>query len=157
YPALRIGNFIFGGSTLASRLGDRIRQNDGLSYGATSSLSASSRDPVGSFTITVSTNPANIAKVCAAVKEELAPFPSDGPTDKELSEAKRAFLESQKVSRTGDAAIAGQIVSNLNTGRTFAFVAAEEQAIAALTPSTVAAAFRTYIDPTRLVIVRAGD
>ena len=33
YPALRIGNFIFGGSTLASRLGDRIRQKDGLSTG----------------------------------------------------------------------------------------------------------------------------
>ena len=29
YAALRIGNFIFGGSTLASRLGDRIRQKDG--------------------------------------------------------------------------------------------------------------------------------
>src|SRR5262249_16642914 len=41
YPALRIGNQIFGGSTLASRLGDRVRQKDGLSYGATSSFSAS--------------------------------------------------------------------------------------------------------------------
>jgi zinc protease len=81
YAALRIGNFIFGGSTLASRLGDRIRQNDGLSYGATSSLNASSRDPVGSFSITVSTNPANIDKVVAAVKEELDRFLSDGPTD----------------------------------------------------------------------------
>ncbi len=157
YPALRIGNFIFGGSTLASRLGDRIRQNDGLSYGATSSLNASSRDPVGSFTITVSTNPANIDKVIAAVKEELDRFLSDGPTEKEVSEAKRAFLESQKVARTGDAAIAGQIVSNLNTGRTFAFLASQEQAIAALTPAQVAAAFRTYIDPARLVIIRAGD
>jgi zinc protease len=27
YAALRIGNFIFGGSTLASRLGDRIRRS----------------------------------------------------------------------------------------------------------------------------------
>ena len=34
YPALRIGNAILGGSTLASRIGDRIRQKEGLSYGA---------------------------------------------------------------------------------------------------------------------------
>ncbi len=157
YPALRIGNFIFGGSTLASRLGDRIRQKDGLSYGATSSFVASSRDPVASLTVTVSTNPANIDKVTAAVMEELQRFLKDGPTDKEVADAKQAFVEAQKVGRTGDAAIAGQIVSNLNTGRTFAFAADQEKAILALTPAKVADAFRKHIDPNRLVIIRAGD
>jgi zinc protease len=157
YPALRIGNFIFGGSTLASRLGDRIRQKDGLSYGATSSFNASSRDPVASLTITVSTNPANIDKVTTAVMEELQRFLKDGPTDKELADAKKAYLEAQKVGRTGDAAIAGQIVSHLNTDRTFAFVADQEKAILALTPAKVADAFRKHIDPRRLVIMRAGD
>ena len=157
YPALRIGNFIFGGSTLASRLGDRIRQKDGLSYGATSSFVASSRDPVASLTVTVSTNPANIDKVTAAVMEELQRFLKDGPTDKEVADAKQAFVEAQKVGRTGDAAIAGQIVSNLNTGRTFAFAADQEKAILALTPAKVADAFRKHVDPQRLVIIRAGD
>jgi zinc protease len=157
YPALRIGNFIFGGSTLTSRIGDRIRQKDGLSYGATSSLSASSRDPVASLTVTVSTNPANIDKVTAAVMEELQRFLKDGPSDKELADAKKAYLEAQKVGRTGDAAIAGQIASNLNTGRTFAFVADQEKSILALTPAKVADAFRKHVDPRRLVIIRAGD
>jgi zinc protease len=157
YPALRIGNFIFGGSTLASRLGDRIRQKDGLSYGATSSLVASSRDPVASLTVTVSTNPANIDKVTAAVMEELQRYLKDGPTEKEVGDAKQAFVESQKVGRTADAAIAGQIVSNLNTGRTFAFAADQEKAILALTPAKVADAFRKHIDPNKLVILRAGD
>ena len=156
-PALRIGNFIFGGSTLASRLGDRIRQKDGLSYGATSSFTASSRDPVASLTVTVSTNPANIDKVTAAVMEELQRFLKDGPTDKEVADAKQAFVESQKVGRTGDAAIAAQIVSNLDTGRTFAFAADQEKAILALTPAKVADAFRKHIDPQRLVVIRAGD
>jgi zinc protease len=157
YPALRIGNFIFGGSTLASRLGDRIRQKDGLSYGATSSFVASSRDPVASLTVTVSTNPANIDKVSVAVMEELHRYLKDGPTDKEVTDAKIAFVEAQKVGRTADAAIAGQIVSNLNTERTFAFAANQEKAILALTPAAVADAFRKHIDPNRLVIIRAGD
>jgi zinc protease len=157
YPALRIGNFIFGGSTLASRLGDRIRQKDGLSYGATSSFVASSRDPVASLTVTVSTNPANIDKVSVAVMEELHRYLKDGPTDKEVTDAKLAFVEAQKVGRTADAAIAGQIVSNLNTERTFAFAANQEKAILALTPAAVADAFRKHIDPNRLVIIRAGD
>jgi zinc protease len=157
YPALRIANFIFGGSTLASRIGNRIRQKDGLSYGASSSLQASSRDPVTSLTITVSTNPVNIDKVTNAVKEELDLFLKDGPTEKEVADAKQAFVESQKVSRTGDTQIAGQIVNNLNTGRTFAFTADQEKAILALTPAKVAEAFRKYVDPTRLVVIRAGD
>jgi zinc protease len=157
FVALRIGNFIFGGSTLASRLGDRIRQKDGLSYGATSSFSASSRDPVASLVVTVSTNPMNIDKVTAAVSEELEKYLSDGPTESELADAKQAFVEAQKVGRTGDGAIASQIVSNLETGRTFAFTAEQEKAILALTTAKVKDAFRKYIDPKKLVIIRAGD
>ena len=157
YVALRIGNFIFGGSTLASRLGDRIRQKDGLSYGATSSFAASSRDPLASLTVTVSTNPANIDKVTAAVMEELQRFLKDGPTAKEVNDAKQAFVEAQKVGRTGDGAIAGQIAANLSIGRTFAHTAEQEKAILALTPEKVAAAFRKHIDPKKLVVIRAGD
>ena len=133
YAALRIGNFIFGGSTLASRLGDRIRQKEGLSYGATSAFTASACDPMATLTVTVSTNPANIEKVTVAVIEELQRYLKDGPTEKELADAKRAFVESQKVARTGDAAIAGEIVTNLNVGRAFAHTAELEKAILALT------------------------
>lgn len=157
YAALRIGNFIFGGSTLASRLGDRIRQKDGLSYGATSSFSASSRDPVGSLTITVSTNPANIDKVTTAVKEELDRFLKDGPTEKELADAKQAFVEAQKIGRTSDSGLAAQIVSNLNMGRKFSHASEVEKEILALTPTKVTEAFRKHVDPAKLVIIRAGD
>src|SRR5262249_9075620 len=41
FAALRLGNFMFGGGTLSSRLGNRIRQKEGLSYGVTSSFAAS--------------------------------------------------------------------------------------------------------------------
>jgi zinc protease len=157
YAAMRIGNFIFGGSTLASRLGDRIRQKDGLSYGATSGFTASSRDAVAQLTVTVSTNPTNIDKVSVAVQEELERFLKDGPTEKEVADAKQAYLEAQKVGRTTDAAIASQIISNMNLGRTFAFSAEQEKAILALTPAKVQAAFKKYVDPKKLVIIRAGD
>jgi zinc protease len=156
-PALRLGNFILGGGTLSSRLGDRIRQKEGLSYGVTSSVAVSPRDPSASFTVNAITNPANIDKVEKAVTEELARFLADGPTESELADARTAFLEAQKVGRTGDAAIAGQIVTNLNLGRTFAHTAEEEKRLMALTPDEIAAAFRKHIDPKKIVIIRAGD
>jgi zinc protease len=157
YAALRIGNFILGGGTLSSRLGDRIRQKEGLSYGVTSAFTASPRDAVASLTITAITNPANIDKVEKAAMEELTLFLTDGPTDSELADAKKAFLEAQKVARNGDAAIAGQIVANLNMGRTFSHVAEQEKRIMALSPEDVEAAFRKHVDVKKLSIVRAGD
>src|SRR5262249_23268561 len=45
YAALRLGNFLFGGGSLSSRLGNRIRQREGLSYSVSSALAVSARDP----------------------------------------------------------------------------------------------------------------
>jgi zinc protease len=157
YAALRLGNFLFGGGTLSSRLGNRIRQKEGLSYGVTSSFAASQRDPVATFTVTAITNPANIDKVEVAFLDELNKFLAEGPTAKELAEAKQGFLEALKVSRTADAGIASQIISNIDLGRTFAHESEQEQRIREVSPDDVKAAFRKYIDPKKLVIIRAGD
>ena len=56
YPALTIGNFILGGGTLSSRLGDRVRQQEGLSYGIRSISSAHPIDDRGSMMIYAITN-----------------------------------------------------------------------------------------------------
>ncbi len=157
FAALRLGNFLFGGGTLSSRLGNRIRQKEGLSYGVTSSFAASQRDPVATFTVTAITNPVNIDKVEVAFLDELNKFLSEGPTPKELEEAKQGFLEAQKVQRTADAGIAGQIISNIDLGRTFAHESEQEKRIREVSPDDVKAAFRKYIDPKKLVIIRAGD
>jgi len=157
FAALRLGNFIFGGGTLSSRLGNRIRQKEGLSYGVTSQFNASPRDPSATFTISASAKPDNIDRLEKAAIEELTEFLAQGPSPAELIDAQKAFLEAQKVGRTGDAAIAGQITTNLNLGRTFAHTSEQEKQIAALTPDDVKAAFRKYIDPKKLVIIRAGD
>jgi zinc protease len=157
FPALRLGNFMFGGGTLSSRLGNRIRQKEGLSYGVTSSFTASARDPAATFTVNAITNPINIDRVEKAVLEELAAFLSEGPSPEELSGAKTAYLEAEKVGRTSDAAIAGQIATNLQLGRTFVHASEIDKRIAGLAPGDVKAAFRKYIDPQKLVIIRAGD
>jgi zinc protease len=157
YAALRLGNFILGGGTLSSRLGNRIRQKEGLSYGVTSAITVSPLDPSGTFTITAITNPLNIERVEKAALEELNEFRNNGPTTVELKDAQKAYLEAQKVSRTSDGAIAGQIAANLRLGRTFAHAMELEKRIAELTPEDVKAAFGRFIDPKKLVIIRAGD
>ena len=155
--ALEIGNFILGGGALSSRLGDRIRQKEGLSYGVTSSVSVPSRGDDARFTINAITNPANIDAVEAAALEELKRFLQSGPSEQELSDAKTAWLEARKTGRSSDGSIAGQLAANLDLGRTFARVAEDEKRVEALTPRQVQDAFRRHIDPDKLIIIRAGD
>ena len=107
--------------------------------------------------LSVSTNPVNIGRVTADVREELERFLKSGPSDAELADAKHAIVEGRKVGRTSDGAIAAAIVSNLDLGRTFAHDAKQEQAILALSPAKVTEAFRRHVDPKKLVILRAGD
>ncbi|MFO0262541.1 MAG: hypothetical protein ACK53V_13000, partial [Planctomycetota bacterium] len=77
--------------------------------------------------------------------------------EKELADAKKAWLEAQKVSRTGDDAIAGLLSSNLFLDRSCEFLKEREEAIENLTVADIQAAFKKYVDPSKLVIIRAGD
>jgi zinc protease len=157
FAALRLGNFILGGGTLSSRLGNRIRQKEGLSYGVTSSLTGSPRDRYTRFTVNAIVNPENMNRLEAVFFEEMKAFLDKGPTDAEVADARRAFLEAQKVGRATDAALAGQIVNNLYLGRTFAHTAQVEKQIAAVTAADVKRAFGKHIDLKKLVVIRAGD
>jgi zinc protease len=49
------------------------------------------------------------------------------------------------------------MVSNLYLGRTFAYSKTREEQINNLTADAVRAAFKKYIDPSKLIVLRAGD
>jgi zinc protease len=157
YAALRLGNFILGGGTLSSRLGNRIRQKEGLSYGVSSSMAGSPKDQYARFTVTAIVNPMNMDKLEKVFFEEMTAFLDKGPTEAEVADARKAFLESQKVGRTTDGALAGQITNNLYLGRTFAHTTEQEKRIAAVTAADIKRAFGKYVDPKKLTVIRAGD
>jgi len=157
YPALVLGNYMLGGGFLNSRLATRIRQKDGLSYGVGSQLNASALDKVGSFTGFAIYAPQNVEKLEQAFKEELERMLKDGFTEDEVQSAKSGYLQSQVVARSQDAALAGRLNDYLFVKRTLAWDEQFEKAIAALTPQQIVQAMRTYIDPKKLSIVKAGD
>ncbi len=157
YPALLLGNYIFGGSSLASRLGDRVRQKEGLSYGVSSGFTAGSEDKLARFSIGAICNPANVGKVEAAVLEELQRLLKDGVTADELEKARRGYLESRQLSRSSDNYISNRLERSLRLDQTLAYDADLDAKLAALTPDDVLRAWKKHIDPQRLVIVIAGD
>jgi zinc protease len=157
YAALMIGDYILGSGALSSRLGDRVRQQEGLSYGVRSGLSVSPKDERGQFTIFAIANPGNRDKLMAVIREEVDRLLKDGITADELERAKAGFLESEKVKYSSDAFVAGQLASGLFLDRTLDYDVWLRQAVANLTVEQVNEILRKYIDPERLVIVVAGD
>lgn len=157
YPALAIGNFILGGGSLSSRLADRVRQQDGLSYGIQSMLQPSAVDERTAFYIFAISNPANAGKLHTAIQDELQRIIRDGITEDELKAAKEGYLNEQEVSRSSDSALASMLLAYAYLDRSMAFVAEQEEQIADLTVDQVNAAIRTWLKPERLYIVSAGD
>ena len=157
YPALLIGNYVFGGGALSSRLGDRVRQRDGLSYGVGSGLTAHPIDERCSLTIYAIANPANRDKVMAAIDEELKKLIASGISKEELDAARDGYLKSLQVGRSSDARLADTLSQNLFAGRTMEYFQSIEAKIRGLKIEDVNEAIQEYFDPDGLVIATAGD
>ena len=156
-PALAIGNYLLGESTLSSRLGDRIRQKEGLSYGVTSMLQSSSLDQRTVLLIHAICNPINMVKLSKAVVEELERLMTKGIPAKELATAKEGYLNAEQNERTSDRSLLSILATNLAADRTMKYYAQREKKIRELTPEEVVAAMRRHIDLKRLFVVTAGD
>jgi len=156
YPAMVLANYMFGGS-ITARMPNRIRNREGLSYGASSRFTAPSEGDSALFSATVSCNPVNMPKVEASFVDELKKTLREGFTQAEVTEAKRAYADARKVSRSQETALVGLIASHEQLGRTLLYDEQLEAKIQALTLEQINAAFRKYMDAAGVSIVKAGD
>jgi len=157
YPGVLIGNFVLGSSGLSSRLGDRVRQQEGLSYGVGSMVHPASIDKRATFLVYAIANPQNIPKVETAIQEEIQKLLENGITQEELESAQRGYLESQIVERSDDKQIAAMLVATSYLNRTMDYYEKQEQAISKLDRATVQNALQKWIHPDRIAVVVAGD
>ncbi|RDZ26768.1 M16 family metallopeptidase [Lysobacter silvisoli] len=160
YPALLVADHILGGGG-QSRLLDRIRMKDGLSYGAFSELDADAsregRDDAGNLTLSAIAAPENLDKVEAAMREEYARWIRDGVGEQELRDAIAGLITQREQGRASDGAIAGLLSSNLYLDRSMQFQADLDAKLKALTAAEVNAAIRKHFRPDDLSFYIAGD
>jgi zinc protease len=156
YPALLMLNYILGGSA-DSRLFNRLRQKEGLSYGAFSGLSAFPIDKNGYFFAGAICAPENADKAMKSLMEELEKLIKEGAEAKEIAEAKKSYALNWDGQIAEDEFVAQELTQQLFLGRTFAYWKAVNGAIQKLTPADVTAAARKYIQLARLTKVKAGD
>ena len=157
YPAMMLGNYMLGGGFLNSRLAVRIRQKDGLSYGVGSSFSADARDKTAMLRAYAIYAPENVEALEKAFVEEIEKVRKDGFTAEEVAAAKSGWVQNQQVSRAQDRSLAATLNSYLDLGRTLEWDAALEAKVMALTPEQINAAMAKYLDPAKMIVVKAGD
>jgi zinc protease len=157
YSAMVLANFMMGGGFLNSRLATRIRQKEGISYGVGSSFSAQSLDRSASFSTFAIYAPQNVERLLAAFREEIDKVRSTGFTADEIEAAKQGYLQQRTQQRANDDELINVLVSRRFAGRTMAYDAELERRIAALTPAQINGAVKKYLDPSKMVLVRAGD
>ena len=156
YPALLLANHMFG-YVGTGRLWLRIRETEGLSYDVRSGVQWSNVELNSSWVASAIFAPQNRAKVEAAFQDEIARSLKDGFAQQELDEARAGMLNLRRLSRAQDEVLASQLVNQLHLGRDFALAQRIDDAIAGLSLAQVNAAWRKYIDPSRLVAAWAGD
>lgn len=157
YAALSMGNFIFGGGFLNSRLANRIRQKEGISYGVGSFLQASSVDENTVFGSYAIYNPENKAKLEAAWKDELNKIIAEGITEDELKAAKSGYIQYRQNGRAQDGQLAAKLNTNEFLGRNMSWEKALDDKLEALTVADVNAAIKKYLTADKVSFIKAGD
>jgi zinc protease len=156
FATVKVLDEVIGGGT-NSRLFNRLRQKDGVSYGAGSFMNASSFEPQGMLGFYAIYAPQNLDKIKLGIKEELERFVRDGLTATELDSAKKSLIEQRHSARAQDGGVAGGHVNNFKTDRTWVRSAELDAQIKAVTLEQVNAAIKKYVQPENYLHVYAGD
>ena len=154
YLAAIIGNNALGHSTLSSRLGLKVRDEMGLTYGISSGFRSGIGD--GPFTIGVTVAPQDIELAIDTTLEIVQDFITNGITEEELTDEQSSVIGSYKIGLATNAGIAGQIVSAELFGLGVEYLDEFPSLIAALTKPEIDEAVRTYIHPEVATTVIAG-
>ncbi|MBM3415158.1 MAG: insulinase family protein [Bacteroidetes bacterium] len=158
YPAMYMANELLGGGAfLSSRIPQRLRENEGMSYGAGTFMSTNYRYDVTNWGVYAMFNPLYKGRLDSALHQEVDKALTGGFTKDELEKSKSAWLEGNKTSLGMNNFLASQLRWYLWDNRDLTDFTLFENKIKALTPEAVNAAMRKYFDKSKLVMVYSGD
>jgi zinc protease len=154
YTAMSVMNNALGQYAIGGRLGDSIRERQGMAYYVFSSLDATFGP--GPFSIRAGVSAANVEKTIASIDAELAALLDKGFTEQEIDESKSYMIGSLPRQLETNAAIASFLLSIDTFGLGLDYDARLPGLIGAVTKSAADAAARRLLDPARATVAVAG-
>jgi zinc protease len=154
YTAMSVMNNALGQYAIGGRLGDSIRERQGMAYYVFSSLDATFGP--GPFSIRAGVSAANVEKTIASIDSELTTLLESGFTEQEIDESKSYMIGSIPRQLETNAAIAAFLLSVETFGLGLDYDAQLPGLIGAITKDDADAAARRLLDPTRATVAVAG-
>lgn len=160
FPALFAAVQLLGGRA-GTALWQRVREQEGLSYGVHSSLfvpaSPQGEGNAAAINITASFAPQNRERLRSVIRDELAKRAASGFSGLEVGFARRAIVSARADFLAQPANLVGTLANNLRWGRDMTRYARLTEAYEKLDTDTVNATLRKYLDVNRLVEAAAGS
>ena len=154
YYAFWLMNVAFGQYALGGRLGDSIRERQGMAYYVSSALDANVAE--GPLAIRAGVSPANVDRAVASIDEEVARLVADGLTPRELDESRRFLIGSMPRALETNAGIANFLQVEEFFGLGLDYDERLPGLLTAVTLDDVHAAARRALHVDRATVVIAG-
>ena len=151
---LFLGNHILGGSGFTSRLTIEVREKRGLTYGVYSHFSPGRH--AGAFQIGLNTRPDQADEAVRVVRETLARFIAEGPTEAELQAAKDYLINGFALRFDSNRKLLDNVVNIAWNGLPLDYLDTWTQRVRALTVDEVRRAMQRVVKPDRMATVVVG-
>jgi zinc protease len=154
YYACWLMNNVLGQYSMGGRLGDSIRERQGMAYYAFSNLDANVVE--GPLTIRAGVSPANVDRAVSSIDEEIRRLAREGITAKELSESQQYLIGSMPRALETNMGIAGFLQTVELFGLGLDYDVRLPGFLRDVTLDDVHAAARRLLDPGRATVVISG-
>lgn len=151
YFPLVLMNYVLGGGGFSSRLTKTIRAEMGLTYGISSSFSM--RKDAGPYVIDTFTKNASVLQAIQESIKLVKKYQEEGPSDKELQDAKSYLVGSYPLNFETPSQMAGQLLSIELYGLGSDYIEKYRSRIEAVTAADVKRVARQYLHPDDLNVV----
>ncbi len=154
YYALYVGNHVLGGGGFTSRIVKEVREKRGLSYSAYSYFVPMKEK--GPFVAGLQTRNDAAYQALAVLRDTIARFLAEGPTEKELEAAKKNITGGFVLRYDSNAKLAGYVAMIGFYGLPLDYLDRFPREVARVDRTAVVEAFRRHLDPGRFQTVLVG-
>jgi zinc protease len=152
--ALTVGNHILGGGGFTARLTEEVREKRGLTYSVYSYFAPGLH--AGAFTVGLQTRPDQAQQALNLVREVLAKFVKDGPTEKELQAAKDNLIGGFALRLDSNRKLLDNVANIAWNNLPLDYLETWTSRVQALTTEDIRSAFARTLQPERMVTVVLG-
>ncbi|MBI1359502.1 MAG: insulinase family protein [Alphaproteobacteria bacterium] len=148
-------NYILGGGGFSSRLMDDIREKRGLTYGIGTGLSV--QQHLWRWTGSASTKNASASEVVKLIRADIARLGSEGPTEKEVADAKAYITGAYPLNFDSNAKIASNLMQVREDDLGVNYIANRNDLINAVTMDDLKRVAATYLKGNAFTFVEVGQ